>query len=100
MPDNIDTFPQHRAGKRKPTVFEIVNDSLKAGQSEDAINAILGKFYPEMTRADLMTAYRDEAIRALPGGGKDQTRDSFAEQRVREEINRQLREIGIPLIED
>jgi hypothetical protein len=68
MPDDtIDPFPQHRAGKPKPTVYEIVNDGLKTGPSEDAINAILGKFYPEMTRADLMKAYGDEASRLMTG---------------------------------
>jgi hypothetical protein len=60
MPDETTAFPLP-----KPTVYEIVNGCLKAGQSEDAINATLGEIHPEMTRADLKKAYGDEAIRLM-----------------------------------
>jgi hypothetical protein len=80
MTGSIDVFPQHQAGKHKPTVAEIVTDGLKTGQSEDAIIALLGRFYPEMPLADLMAVITGEIERLTPEAVKNQIElDRFKE---------------------
>jgi hypothetical protein len=49
MPDTIVAFPQHRAGKPKPTFDEIVKDGLKAGLTSSAILQTVGALCSKMT---------------------------------------------------
>jgi hypothetical protein len=61
--DNIDVFPQHRAGKRKPTIADIVNDGVKTGQMPEAILATIGTLYPKKTMGEIMAAFEAEIER-------------------------------------
>src|SRR4051794_7730230 len=70
MPDNIDAFPQHRAGKRKPTIADIVNDCLKTGQRPRAIRAIIRKLYPKAQWDDVKVAIDDELERRAADIGR------------------------------
>ena len=63
MTDNIDAFPQHRAGRRKPTIADIVNDCVRTGQRPRAIRAIIRKLYPGMPRDDVKAAVTAEIDR-------------------------------------
>ena len=65
MPDNIDPFPQHRAGKSKgkATIVEIVNDGIKTGQTPMAIFATIGTLYPKTTMGEIKAAFKAEIER-------------------------------------
>ena len=65
MTDTINTFPQHRAGKRKgkPTIADIVNDCVRTGQRPRAIRAIIRKLYPGAPWDDVKAAVTAEIDR-------------------------------------
>jgi hypothetical protein len=72
MTDNIDTFPQHRAGKRKgkPTIADIVNDCVRTGQRPRAIRAIIRKLYPGTPWDDIKAAVTAEIERQAADIGR------------------------------
>jgi hypothetical protein len=74
MTHHIDTFPQHRAGKRKgkPTIAEIVNDCLKTGQRPRAIRAIIRKLYPKAQWDDVKAAVTAEIERRAADIGRQE----------------------------
>jgi hypothetical protein len=63
MPDNIDTFPQHHAGKPKPTIVEIMDDGMKTGQPLVAVYEKIAKFYPEKSLTEIIAAVSSELDR-------------------------------------
>src|SRR3954470_4878252 len=70
MTDTIDAFPQHRAGKRKPTIADIVNDCVRTGQRPRAIRAIIRKLYPEAQWDDVKAAVTAEIERQAADIGR------------------------------
>jgi hypothetical protein len=70
MADTIEPFPQHRAGKRRPTIADIVNDCLKTGQRPRAIRAIIRKLYPKAQWDDVKAAIDDELERRAADIGR------------------------------
>jgi hypothetical protein len=80
MPDNIDTFPQHRAGKPKPTIADILNDGVKTGQTPNAILATIGTLYPQKPMGEIMAAFEAEVERQTVQAAKNLTElDCFKE---------------------
>jgi hypothetical protein len=66
MTDSIDPFPQHRAGKPKPTIVDIVMDRAKPGMPAaammDAIVPTVRAHYPDMTPEQIDAAIRAEVV--------------------------------------
>jgi hypothetical protein len=56
MTDTIDTFPQHRAGKRKPTVYEIMIDAMTTEEPPMAMFQRIAKLHPDVTPAEIDAA--------------------------------------------
>jgi hypothetical protein len=53
---NIAAFPQHRAGRGKPIVANIVRDGLKAGKPPTAIFETITTFHPNISRTEFEAA--------------------------------------------
>jgi hypothetical protein len=56
MTDIIDAFPQHRAGKRKPTVTEIVIDAMSTKMPPIAMLQKIASTYPNVTQGEITAA--------------------------------------------
>jgi hypothetical protein len=66
MTDTIDPFPQHRAGKRKPTVAEIVIDAMTTKMQPMAMFQKIAEIHPTVTPAEIDAAFaaaKDEVAR-------------------------------------
>jgi hypothetical protein len=81
MPDNVDAFPQHRAGKRrgKPTIADIMNDGVKTGQTPMAIFHTIGTLYPKMKMKDIQAAFVAEVDRQKTEYAKNQQELNYME---------------------
>jgi hypothetical protein len=82
--DNIDIFPQHRPGRRKPTIADIINDCVKTGQSPKAIYATVRALYPEVTRATFRAALTAEVSRLTAKLNKDRRETDTLELLLKE----------------
>jgi hypothetical protein len=56
MPDNTDAFPQHRAGKPKPTVAEIVMDAVSTKMPPMAMFQKIAELHPNVTQGEITAA--------------------------------------------
>jgi response regulator RpfG family c-di-GMP phosphodiesterase len=56
MPDNTDAFPQHRAGKPKPTVAEIVIDAVSTKMPPMAMLQKITELHPNVTQGEITAA--------------------------------------------